>query len=421
MSTISGSRAALSISVMPLASTAAISRFSVAPTLGKSEPDRGAAQAGRRRGDDEAVLAGDLGAHPGQAGHVHVEPAGADGVAAGVRHPHLAAAGQQRAEHADRGAQALDQVVVGLGARLGGRRRVAGAVDAFGSTAQPSRRSTSAMMAMSLMRGTLSSACARAQQSRGHQLQRGVLGAGHLHVAGQAGPALDPDHVHGAIVGAAARRERAEPCLGWSHGRSPHPHLHQDRRRRQTALGDGSRSPRPTRGSTHTPTSTRPTRQSGGARARRAAGRNPRGAENRTERPVRRRRRSMRADHRGPEVAAAAGDRGPTSNAWRAGVTSSTGGWPSWTRSSCRAAPRGPRCCTWPARCAGAPSRPGPCWRPTRTGPTRSPRSTSTGSRTWFILSRVANPDGDVKWVPGGDRYGPSPAGPTRQAARRSS
>jgi hypothetical protein len=36
MSTISGSRAALSISVVPLASTAAMSRFSVAPTLGKS-------------------------------------------------------------------------------------------------------------------------------------------------------------------------------------------------------------------------------------------------------------------------------------------------------------------------------------------------------------------------------------------------
>ena len=35
-STISGSRAALSIAVVPLASTAAIRRFSVAPTLGKS-------------------------------------------------------------------------------------------------------------------------------------------------------------------------------------------------------------------------------------------------------------------------------------------------------------------------------------------------------------------------------------------------
>ena len=36
MSTISGSRAALSMTVVPLASTAAMSRFSVAPTLGKS-------------------------------------------------------------------------------------------------------------------------------------------------------------------------------------------------------------------------------------------------------------------------------------------------------------------------------------------------------------------------------------------------
>ena len=36
MSTISGSRAALSIVVAPRASTAAITRFSVAPTLGKS-------------------------------------------------------------------------------------------------------------------------------------------------------------------------------------------------------------------------------------------------------------------------------------------------------------------------------------------------------------------------------------------------
>jgi cob(I)alamin adenosyltransferase len=34
-----------------------------------------------------------------------------------------------------------------------------------------------------------------------------------------------------------------------------------------------------------------------------------------------------------------------------------------------------------------------------------------------FILSRLANPEGDVKWVPGGDRYGPESrppkAGPT--------
>ncbi len=38
MSTISGSRAALSITVVPVASTAAIRMFSVAPTDGKSSP-----------------------------------------------------------------------------------------------------------------------------------------------------------------------------------------------------------------------------------------------------------------------------------------------------------------------------------------------------------------------------------------------
>ena len=123
MSTISGSRAALSITVVPLASTAAITRFSVAPTLGKSSQIVGAVQPVRGGGDDEAVLAGDVGAHPGQPGDVHVQPAGADRVAAGVGDPHVPAAGQQRAEHADRRAQPADQVVVGLGAGLAPARR----------------------------------------------------------------------------------------------------------------------------------------------------------------------------------------------------------------------------------------------------------------------------------------------------------
>ena len=118
MSTISGSRAALSISVMPSARTAAIRMFSVAPTLGKSSQISAPVQAVRRVGDHEAVLAGDVGAELGQAGDVHVEAAGADRVAARVRDPDLAAAGQQRAEHADRRAQPAHQVVVGLVAEL---------------------------------------------------------------------------------------------------------------------------------------------------------------------------------------------------------------------------------------------------------------------------------------------------------------
>ena len=123
MSTISGSRAALSISVTPLASTAAMSRFSVAPTLGKSSQIVAPLQPAGRVGHDEAVLAGDLGAHPGQPGDVHVQAARADRVTAGVGHPYLAAPGQQRPEHADRRPQPADQVVVGLRARLGRARR----------------------------------------------------------------------------------------------------------------------------------------------------------------------------------------------------------------------------------------------------------------------------------------------------------
>ena len=45
-SNISGSRAALSITVVPLAATAAISRFSVAPTLGNSSIDPTSEQLG---------------------------------------------------------------------------------------------------------------------------------------------------------------------------------------------------------------------------------------------------------------------------------------------------------------------------------------------------------------------------------------
>ena len=71
-STISGSRAALSMTVAPLASTAAVMMFSVAPTLGRVERDRGTAQVGGL-GDDVTVLDADLGAHALETGEVHVE------------------------------------------------------------------------------------------------------------------------------------------------------------------------------------------------------------------------------------------------------------------------------------------------------------------------------------------------------------
>ena len=93
-----------------------MTRFSVAPTDGKSSqidvPVSRGAVATRKPCSLTIVRA-----QPLQPGDVHVQAAGADGVAAGQRHPGGAAAGDQRAEHADRGAHPADQVVVGLGRR----------------------------------------------------------------------------------------------------------------------------------------------------------------------------------------------------------------------------------------------------------------------------------------------------------------
>ncbi len=114
MSTISGSRAALSMTVVPLARTAAMSRFSVAPTLGKSSHTVRAVQPLGARRDEEAVLAAHGRPEPLETGHVHVEAAAADVVAARQRDVGLAAAGEQRAEHVDRGAELAHEVVVGL-------------------------------------------------------------------------------------------------------------------------------------------------------------------------------------------------------------------------------------------------------------------------------------------------------------------
>ena len=233
MSTISGSRAALSISVTPLASTAAISRFSVAPTLGKSSQMVAPFSPSRRGGDDEAVLAGDLRAHPGQAGHVHVQAPRADRVAARVGHPDLAAAGQQRAEHADRRPQPPDQLIVGLGARLApgaSMTSVPGPVGVHAAAKPPQHLGHDRDVGD--LRDVVQDRAALGQQSGGHQLERGVLGARRLRPRRPAechrAPGSCPRR-HGRIVGSCpapsseGRRpavhgspHRGRPALGWT-------------------------------------------------------------------------------------------------------------------------------------------------------------------------------------------------------------
>ena len=106
----SGSRAAFSRMVSPSASVAAISRFSVPVTVTMSVMMR-APLSFARLGLDVAVLDRDLGAHRLQALDVLVDRTRADRAAAGQRHRRVAKAGQQRAQHHDRGAHRLDQLV----------------------------------------------------------------------------------------------------------------------------------------------------------------------------------------------------------------------------------------------------------------------------------------------------------------------
>ena len=114
-SVISGSRAAFSITVSPLASTAAVRRFSVAPTLGKSRTMR-APFSLLQRASTKPWTTLELRTHvAARPAEVHVELAAADVVAAGQRDPRLTAAREQRAEHVDRRPHPAHQVVGRLG------------------------------------------------------------------------------------------------------------------------------------------------------------------------------------------------------------------------------------------------------------------------------------------------------------------
>ena len=110
-SATSGSLAAFSITVVPLANAAAISRLSVAVWLGYSKTTL--APTKRPPGTDAAHLAVrglEARAHGRQPVDVEVDRPVAEVVAARQRHPHRAAPGQQQAQHDDRRAHLLEQL-----------------------------------------------------------------------------------------------------------------------------------------------------------------------------------------------------------------------------------------------------------------------------------------------------------------------
>ena len=185
------------MTVVPRAAVAAMSRFSVAPTLGIVERHHGAAQA--VAGDfDEAVLDLDRGAELLQAADVKVDAPRADVAAPGHGDRGPAEAGDHRAHHDDAGPHAphelvggaVVQVFRGVDAQLAVVEGHVGAQRAqhldHGEDVGDARHAADSRRLVG-------------QQARGHQLERGVLGAGQDDLARE--PAT------------AAHEQRAPVCL----------------------------------------------------------------------------------------------------------------------------------------------------------------------------------------------------------------
>ena len=186
-SMISGSRAALSITVMPSASTAAIRMFSVAPTLGKVQTDGGTVQPARRA--DHACRARCSSARPSRAGRTGACPAG------GSRSRRRPAARPSACRHRpisgpSTHTDARSRLTAGKSAR---DDRSAGVVMV---TVSPSSRHVAAQPAQHVrhqrdvqdLRAVGDVRRALGQQRRGHELEHTVLGPGHLHGAGSRDP-----------------------------------------------------------------------------------------------------------------------------------------------------------------------------------------------------------------------------------------
>jgi hypothetical protein len=145
------------------------------------------------------VLDADVGAHRPQALDVLIDRTRADRAAAGQRHPSLAEARQQRAQHQDRRAHRLHQFVRRLGRRE--RRRVdlhlvglRGRAFAAGThVAQQLQRRADVLQPRHVGQGHRG----LAQQRRAQPRQRGVLGARDHHLALEAAAAANQQFVHG--------------------------------------------------------------------------------------------------------------------------------------------------------------------------------------------------------------------------------
>ena len=110
-STISGSRAAFSMTVVPSASTAAIIAVWVPPTVTLGKTISRAFESARRLGHHIAAVDVDVGAEPLHRHQVQIDRPRADGAAARQRHLRLAHPRQQRRDHPEARAHLRHQIV----------------------------------------------------------------------------------------------------------------------------------------------------------------------------------------------------------------------------------------------------------------------------------------------------------------------
>ena len=170
----------------------------------------------RGLGDDVAVLDGDVGTHREQALDVLVHRARADRAAAGQRHARLAEARQQRAQHEDRRAHRLHQVVGGFGViqRAGIDHHLVGPIGAaLGGRAHAAQQLQRGGHVLQLRHVGQRHRISR--QQRGAQLgQRSVLGAGNGDLALEGAAAADEEFVHGCGLFESSARQRVGGGVG---------------------------------------------------------------------------------------------------------------------------------------------------------------------------------------------------------------
>ena len=168
--------------------------FSVAPTLGNSSVTGAPAQA-VREAPHVAVLELERRAERLEPGQVHVDRARTEVVASGQRNSRLAAPREQRTEHADRRAHALDEVIRRLGMELVRRAQRDGGALAFALDADRAEQ-LGHRRHVSDARDVRQHVLTRREQRRSHEKQSRVLRSRDRHFAGERPVGPHQDSIH---------------------------------------------------------------------------------------------------------------------------------------------------------------------------------------------------------------------------------